>query len=75
MPDRPFNVSTLFADLGWDIQGSDLDEAVRWALVELYLRRQGKTICNKEFQSRRCTREVGHSGLCCDAEYCICDLQ
>ena len=40
MPDRPFNVSTLFADLGWDIQGSDLDEAVRWALVELYLQRK-----------------------------------
>jgi hypothetical protein len=71
----PFNVATLFADLGFDIQGSDVDEAIRWALVELHLRRKGRSICESEFCSgRQCRRDAGHNGPCCDADpwYCTC---
>jgi hypothetical protein len=34
-----FNVSGLLVALGFDSPGNNVDEALRWALIELWLRR------------------------------------
>ncbi len=36
---EPLNVAQLFAALGFDLT-EDIDERVRWALIELMLRRE-----------------------------------
>lgn len=45
--DQP-TVGSLLRDLGYDPPGNNLDEALRWALIELKLRREGRCVsCGK----------------------------